>query len=1039
VKADDSMTGAEDGFDLRLLDAYLTESVTDVVLPPADDTPSLLPFSQRSPEDFERICVVVAEQVDGLRDVRMYGVPGQRQQGIDVVGWDTDGRAVVYQARRRATFTARDLARAVDDYVASGRAFKAKRFVICVASSGRRTEVIDELARQKAGRDFEIDLYDQERLSTLLRERGDLVRRFFGEAWERLFCAQEAVTPPARSASDVLADALLRGPLDALGLAEGASAAELLIADEPGKASEEYGRIADALSGSEFGGFSDAYRLRQAECLERSGDSAGAVGFLADVAWRDVERGARWRADQVVRKLEDLSHGPGAPAYAAVLVSALRAVDRWHSDPSFELSAVLPAIEQLVVERAPRAREAVLWLAESAVVSEDRELVGSMAAMLDGVAAEIEKLSPSDAVAVRLRICLADASGDWSALRNQALGGRLGPRQAMLVHARMGRAQAWSAEPRAAEASYRLAIGQACQAGLQAEAAAALRSTWTIGSRYGLPVEEWSGAVDLARDVQVAGRDYFLSAYDFRAAGLSELSNDDLSSALGDLRANLRVAALSGRLAGEIEAHSLLGALYLRAGEPGLAAQHLLRAGDAKELEESFGGLEKYVDCSDGLDRRAPWERAATLSALAAEGDLLPDDEVDRLVRAALDAANGQEQGPFGAQVWVTGYKLLAAVGVRIPVVYVDRVLDLLREFVEREPNHYRFNDKEHARIVADLFLVYPERRERTGPHLLALMGASPELGDQVLSVGWRAIDSGRDVLLDGLRALATTGSKAALRALLYLNVEDPALVDEARRLLESAVNRPKRKPGTYGIGSMLPGAAAFMGVLAETDRVRFAEAAMDSAEDDSDVEANRGEAVEAVGFMGDLLPAPVRRALFDRAISLASAPTYSKIDEQFRGAGHPLSRFRINLGAGLLVPEAVKAAAALAQDDGEYRRVVELAAPLFRSEDAVVTNLAAHALLCLPRHVVDIDLRMLAASPVNSARQLAAVLWASRPEDLPGLGATLASDSDRGVREALASALPTLREMQTDLAKSIAAMLADDPSARVRRQAQSA
>ena len=1023
----------------RPLDPYLTEPVTDVVSPPATATPELLPFDQRSPQDFERICVVVAEQVDGLRDVRLYGVPGQRQDGIDLVGWDTDGQAVVYQARRWATFSDRDLRKAVDDYASGGRTFSAKRFVVCVASSARRTAIIDELARQRESRDFDVDLYDQERLSGMLRQRGDLVRRLFGVGWQRLFCGGETATAPARSPSDVLADALLRGPLDALGIAETAAEAGRLLDAEPGQAAELYERIAEELDSSEFAGFSDAYRLRQAECRRRAGELPEAVRLFAEVVWRDVERGANIRVHEVSRKLEELSRESEAPAIAAVLARVLKAVDRWCADPYYDMDDVASAVEQLVKEDAPGASDAALWLAESAVVIEDYELVRRIAGTLAAVAAKREAISDSDATAVRLRACIADATRDWDTLRDRALRGRLGPRQATLVHARIGRFQAWNAEPEAADTSYRLAIGQACQAGINEEAAAALRSIWTVGTRYGLPEEEWRGALDLSRDVQVAGTDYLRSAYDRRAAGLSELSDGKLPSALDNLRANLRAVTLSGRLASEIDAHSLLGRLYLRAGELGLAARHHIRAGDAQVLEEWFSKLGAYVDCTEELSRRTPWEQAAALSALAAEGDLIPDDQVERLADAALVRASGQRQELFGPWVWLSAYKLLAALAPRIPSSHVDPVLDLLQPFINREPNQYRHNDEQHARIVADVFLAHPGRRDRTGSHLLALMAASPDLGDKVLAVGRGAIKAGRDMLVEGLFRLASDESKAALRALLYLEIEHPLLVNEARQLLEMAINRPEREPGHYRIGSILPHTATFVRLLEEEERVRFAEAAMCMAEDDTEMELNRAEAVEAVGIVARLLPGQVRSPLFNRAMSLACAPTFSELDEQMRVGLHPLSRFRIDLGSGLLVPQAVWAAAALAHRKEQYQEIIESASPLFRTGNETAANLAARALSSLPRDEVEVDVRLLAASPVDAARQLAAVLWAHRPEDAPRLGKVLATDSSRGVRRSLASSLTMLRETRADLAEELTELLSKDPSASVRAEVRGA
>ncbi len=1017
----------------RPLDPYLIEVVMDPIYPPATAMPELLPFNQRSAQDFERICVVVAEQVDGLRDVRLYGVSGQRQDGIDLVGWDTDGQAVVYQARRWATFSDRALRKSVNDYAAAGRAFGAKRFVVCVATSARRTEIIDELDRQRKIREFGVDLYDQERLSEMLRPRHDLVRRLFSPEWEGLFCGAERATPPTRSSSDILADALLRSPLDALGLAETAAQAERLLDKEPGKAAEWFQSIAENLKSSAFAGFSDIYRMRQAECKRRAGELSEVVHLLTEVAWRNIEKGVSSRANQAFRKLEELSREAEAPVATAVISKVLAAVDQWYANPYYDLNKIASAVIQLVERDAPGAHDAALWLAESAVVTESYNLIQRIADTLEAVAATREANNSSDATATRLRVCIADSTGHWDRLRDKALQGRLGSKQATLVHARIGRFQSWIAEPESANTSYRLAIGQACQANINAEASEALHSIWMLGARYGLPDEDWGGALDLAKDIQVAGTDYLQSAYDHREAGLSELSNGKLPSAHDSLRANLRVATISGRFAAELDAHSLLGRLYLRADEYDLAARHYIRAGDTKVLEEWFSKLDKYVDCTKELDRPAPWEQAATLSALAAEGDLIPDEQVEHLINVALDRSSGRRQSPFGPQVWLSAYKLLAALASRIPSSQVDAILDLLDPFIEREKNQYRFSDDEHVRIIVGLFIAHPERCDRIGPHLLSLMVASPDLGSKVLEIGLSAIRSGRDALIEGLFRLANNGSKAALEALLYLEIEHPLLVDEARKLLEIAVNTPKREPGHYGIGSILPHAARFIRLLEEKERVLFAETAMSTAEDETEMEANRMQAVEAVGVVARLLPDEMRSSLFNRVMSLAYAPTYSEMDKHLRASLHPLSRFHIDLGAGLLVCHTVRVAALLAQAKGQYGKVIESALLLFKTGDEMAANLAAHSLAMLPIDEVLVDVQMLAASPLSAARQLAVILWVHQPEDVPLLGETLATDSNRDVRNTLASSLMVLRERNTDLADQLTNSLSKDPSASVR------
>jgi hypothetical protein len=492
---------------------------------------------------------------------------------------------------------------------------------------------------------------------------------------------------------------------------------------------------------------------------------------------------------------------------------------------------------------------------------------------------------------------------------------------------------------------------------------------------------------------------------------------------------------VSGRLAAEIEAHSLLGKLYSRANEYGLAARHYIRAGEAKVLEELLPKVPSYVDCTDELNRQAPWERAAALSAAAAQGDLIPDDQVEMLVRTALARSSGERQGVFTPWVWLSAYKLLAALSPRIPIALVDPILKALRPLIERESNRYRHNDDQHVRIVASLFLAYPERRDKTGPHLLELMAASPELGNQVLKVGWNAIEAGRDIFIDDLRRLASDGSKAGLKALLFLEDNHPLLIAEAQELLEKVLDRPKRKPGHYTIGSALSRTAAFVRLLEEGRRVVFAETAMRAAEDVSEMEVNRGDGIHAVTIVADSLPDPVRASLFARAMSLASDPSASAQDEYLKAGLHPLSRFRVNLGFGSLVPQAVHAAGALAHAREQYEAVIDAASALFRTGDEFAANQAGHALSCLPPGEARVDVRLLAASPIPWARRLAAVLWAGLPDQAPSLGKELAGDEDRGVRWTLATSLPTLREKRPDLAHELAELLSKDRSASIRKE----
>lgn len=1029
--------GSEQQPETRPLDSYLTEPVQDAVSPPAVADPPLLPFDQRSPEDFERICALVAKEIDGLRDVRLYGVRGQNQNGIDLVGLNPQGEAVVYQAKRYATFTDRDLRAAIEKF-AHERPFSAGRFVICVASSARRTEVVDELVKQQQAHAFEIALYDQDELSELLRLRADLVRRLFGAPWERVFCVGQPAEPPSRDPSTVLSDALLLGPLDALGLGPIAAEAERVLDADPLQAAECYQKISAVLEGTEFSGFSDVYRLREADCLRRAELLDRATGLISDVAWRGVHRGETFRTRDAIEKLRGIAGQEGAPASAAPSAAALQGVQRWYADPHYDMADLVEAVRTMAESGASAYGEAALWVAESALASERYDIVGQLTNVLEQVASSREAISGADSMAARIRACLADATGDWESMKARARDGRLGSRQAALVHARAGRHDAWNASPDGSESSYRLCIGQSCNAGIQAEAEAALRAIWTIGVRYGLPNKDWQGAPDLARDLHGLGGSYFPEAYDRGASGSRKWADGKLPGAHESLLANLREAVIAGRFVTELDAHSLLAKVYLQAGELRLAAKHQIRAGEAGEVEKWCARLEEYVDCASELARPAPWEQATALVALAAEADLIPDETLERLVPEAINRfATGQRQGMSGPYVWLSAQKLLAAASSRIPAEYVDPILDILEPLIPRAQGHYRHNDEQHVRIVAGLFVAHPELRERTGRHLLGLLASSPDLGNQVLKYGFDALEAGRESLSAELTRLADEGSDAAMGAMLHLGIEHPQLIEEGREVAARALTPRERKPGAYSYGTLWGRAASYARILPVEERVRVADAAMRSAEDAEDVALNRAEALHAVAVLADALPSEVKAALFQRVMEIAMNPSYCSIDQE-EARIHPLSTFQVNMTVDL-VSDAVFTAATLAEGKDQTDRVVECAWPLLVGDDRQCAVDAARALARLDDEQVEIDLRWLAASSLEIARQLAAVLWARQPDNHKGLGRSLASDSSRSVRQALAGSLSSLNETRPELASEIGAILTGDASAAVRSLASRA
>lgn len=84
--------------------AYLDEVPSSGVSDPVVTSPQLLPFHELSWEDFERLCLRVVRLYASPVHCQIYGVPGQRQEGIDIFArLRSKSGYVIHWARRTAS------------------------------------------------------------------------------------------------------------------------------------------------------------------------------------------------------------------------------------------------------------------------------------------------------------------------------------------------------------------------------------------------------------------------------------------------------------------------------------------------------------------------------------------------------------------------------------------------------------------------------------------------------------------------------------------------------------------------------------------------------------------------------------------------------------------------------------------------------------------------------------------------------------------------------------------------------------------------
>ncbi len=161
--------------------------------PPSQTRKQELPFSALTWQDFERLCVRLVRKEADVEFCRVYGKPGQQQEGIDLFSRKRQAtRYQVYQCKRVEEFGRSEVKEALEKFLNGSWAGRAERFTLCVKASLQRTECQEEIERQRtilAEEGIVLDAWDAEELSRKLKDDGETVDDFFGQAWTEAFCS----------------------------------------------------------------------------------------------------------------------------------------------------------------------------------------------------------------------------------------------------------------------------------------------------------------------------------------------------------------------------------------------------------------------------------------------------------------------------------------------------------------------------------------------------------------------------------------------------------------------------------------------------------------------------------------------------------------------------------------------------------------------------------------------------------------------------------------------------------------------------------
>jgi hypothetical protein len=841
---------------------------------------SELPFPLEHWEDFEKLVVALAIDVDGLVEVRRYGTTGQLQDGIDVIGFTRLGHhAHAYQCKNVQEFSESDLVGAIKKFTDGGRPFNPRRLVIAVATAANRTQLIRKLEDARPEQpDLILELWDATRISELLRDRPRLVEQFFGEDVARRFCVSasfpaSASRLPAAVTGGIPLEMIMRGPVRTLGFDARFEEATGQEQDDPGAAASTFADIADRLSAAGYGGHADALRRRAVQAYNAAGQYQDAVWLHTRIVaeailagrWTDVP-GMLWVLHQLLN--EQASHGQTVDEGLKAVVSILGATSTLFEDPMLmpestatavaaaaphlnELQAALPADPAHRTVLLLAAGAAVVTVAECALAAEAFDAITAAADSLEQSAAALRREGDETLrhLGVRLRVAITEARGPtgaddagWEELQREATGWKLDDRDAALVLSRYARTRAWAGSFADADAAWQRAAEFATRARLFTDIAGWLSCQIRLRYRYGpTDLAEIGDMRQMIRLLSEQPSERVVPIGGVREAILDALRRGDEQLRPAALAAQrLRVLSAAGGLwDDELEAHSFLGDIYERTGDMLLAAAHRVRSGEADAAGRvATQGAGVFLDVTAELSRPAAAERSVAYTVLTAQADLIPDELVNVVAERARDDIQDAHAGktaetPFsGRPVLVSASEAAAAVAGRLPGQIAEQLMAALDWRLTMDKDTVVWTDEPHLRMLVAIAAAEDDDEASAAFGRISQLFAieSPALrghGRDLAAAVRRRPDEVRAILV----TLAGQGSQLGAEMLagwsltgepgrgIARPVAEQSAWDTAAPFAEQAAIRLAAPPkGTPGVASMIASFSADAGLVTILD-----------------------------------------------------------------------------------------------------------------------------------------------------------------------------------------------------------------------------
>lgn len=1005
------------------IDSSLQQRATEVVPAPVMASIEVLPFDELSWENFERIQWRILQNVEGLREARLYGTKGQKQHGLDVVALSAFGEGVALQSKNYKRFGSAELRAAVEKFQNTERPFEVSRLIVGVSSMANSTGIVETLHElQTELSPLKLELWDQQALSDLLRSEPLIVIEFFGDPTAERFCwpyeVQASAIPPRDAVA--ISEALARTPEESIGASSLIREAEALP-DDPARALQLIDGAQQKLDQAGFRPHALRHEEHRSKLLVELGRAPEAARRALDDVWLAIMQGKINGAQPNVRRIEQMADAHKDDSrivgYARASTTMLTLV----SDP---LADVPDFADLHIGDLSDQSRLAVLAGEMGIATFNMHRVTDAKQRFHDLISVtELEELTR-----IRLRLILAEASEDWTDLLDDARRNKIGYALAGLVCARYARYCAVRQHFTLADSNWDEAVAKASLAQRWEDASTWVFSRRAFRSRWRIFVKDDLLSSEVALAEMGPSHPVVPSSRAALTTALELLADEKLPGAAIAAQRALRNAVVGADWVGEERARRVLASILREADEPNRAAKEIARAGATRSIPNLISKYSNtYVDVTECLAGPNYWTAGTAFRLLAEQADLIPPHEVSNITSYVIAVLDESDAGSlidmpgFTTSMYSGAMRTIAGMAHRITEEQADRILKHFEAQPEIETNRYRYHDEHEAVACARIALTQPSLRERAFAHLVPLLTRSDTARREPAH---HALSAHFGIARPYLVQFADAGSLWAQR--FFAVQDDSPAPDEVVDAALSRLTTPLvHTPGVYTAGVDATGDSLLIMHL-PADRLDIAvKELLQRAVAPQAATVDRDNYLLAASNLVDSLSFVQRETHFNTAMQIALRQADS--EHPMSQSSHKLSSYRITGFSGDNPRHALFLAASLADSEEQKSTAKSQIFATLRPNDT--SGYWPARVLQRLDNISFEDVPFLAGMGWG-LRSLAALHW-PRHAELEQIGRRLAHDNDVRVRRALAEALYFAEDMEKLL--PVRHVLEDDPTYSVR------